>query len=122
MSNNGEGSAREIAYMIMSAAHLLVQVHWLQFKHFLTVRKNNIFDLIDNLSKRQAAYEKLSSVFAFFHQLQLFTRDEIVKNSLNQGCQTRGFSRATLHFGNCAKGRKQVLIYFDNVYLKHIFR
>ena len=45
------------------------------------------FVIIDNLlvalSKRQAAYEKLNSVFGFLHRLQLSTRDEIVKNSFN---------------------------------------
>ena len=35
------------------------------------------------LSKRQAAYEKLNSVFGFLHRLQLSIRDKIVKNSLN---------------------------------------
>ena len=45
------------------------------------------FAIIDNLlvtlSKRQAAYEKLNSVFVFLRRLQLSTRDEIVKNFLN---------------------------------------
>ena len=41
------------------------------------------FAIIDNLlvalSKRQAAYEKLNTVFGFLRQLQLSNRDEIVK-------------------------------------------
>ena len=35
------------------------------------------------LSKRPAAHEKLKTIFGFLHRLQLSTRDEIVKNSLN---------------------------------------
>ena len=45
------------------------------------------FAIIDNLivvlSKLQAAYENLNSVFGFLRRLQLSTRNEIVKNSLN---------------------------------------
>ena len=45
------------------------------------------FAIIDNLlvalSKRQAAYEKLNSVFGFLRRLQLSNCDEIVKNFLN---------------------------------------
>ena len=42
-----------------------------------------IDNLIVALSKRQAAYEKLNSVFGFLRRLHLSTHDEIVKNSLN---------------------------------------
>ena len=54
---------------------------------FQRFEKTVFFAIINNLlvalSKRQAAYKKLSSVFGFLGRLQLCTRDEIVKNFLN---------------------------------------
>ena len=87
MNNNDEGSAREIAYIMMSAPHLLVLILRLQFKHLPRGSKEQFFAIIRNLlvalSKRQAVCEKLNIIFGFLRRLQLFTRDEIVKNSLN---------------------------------------
>ena len=88
MNNNGEGSVREIAYMMMNAAHLLVLILSAPIQTpSQRFERTVFFAIIDNLlvalSKRQAAYEKLNSVFGFLRLLQLSTRDKIVKNSLN---------------------------------------
>ena len=88
MNNNGERSVREIAYMMMNAAHLLVLILSAPIQTPSQRFKRTVFfAIIDNLlvalSKRQAAYEKLNSVFGFLRLLQLSTRDKIVKNSLN---------------------------------------
>ena len=52
--------------------------------------KTVLFAIINNLlvalSKRQAAYEKLNSVFGFLRRLKLSIRDEIVKNLLKPKC------------------------------------
>ena len=87
MNNNGEGSAREIdndnecGTSFGTGPSAPIQTPSQSFKRTV------FFAIIDNLlvalSKCQAACQKLNSVFGFLRRLQLSTRNEIVKNSLN---------------------------------------